>query len=538
MKFNTLWLGLILFSLATQPLPAAFTVSGNAYFEKIIYTRPDTLLVEQTTTRPCRSVAVVAYDNSGVILANTTSDDSGNYALTIDASSATIHVESVSDTISVGRVLSGIAVTQNFSVEIPGAISTNTISHNITISVAQNSGAFNIHDQLRRARLWMSSLSYTTTRVFKTVWPSSATFYDPDDDTMRILSSSGDSDEFDDDIILHEFGHLLADIISRDDSLGGSHYLTDRLDLRLSWSEGLAHYLSSAVRDDSYHVDSTGSVKSNGQSTTSSWDIASSSQGGSHNEWAVANALWDASQTHSQGHASILAILASFKNLPAAILDDPVSLDTFHDLWLSANPDTSLTTIYQSLSMSYFDDDIESLSTQTNPYPLTAPTTSDINLTFFPSVDSDYFVVNFPAGSYTIYTDSSMNGALCGIRIYTTDFGQLLIDNSPANFSDPSHLEPFNTNASIDASISEGKSYGLEVYRFRSSTENFGPSKNSLDKNPTDITQYTKTVGRYGSLHLVIEKTSTTSSSTSTFISSSSSTGGTSGGGGGGCFLH
>src|SRR5258708_6686924 len=43
-------------------------------------------------------------------------------------------------------------------------------------------------------------------------------------------------------------GHWVAFIFSRDDTLGGDHYIVDQLDPRTSWSEGWAHYWSAAVR--------------------------------------------------------------------------------------------------------------------------------------------------------------------------------------------------------------------------------------------------------------------------------------------------
>jgi hypothetical protein len=49
----------------------------------------------------------------------------------------------------------------------------------------------------------------------------------------------GDHDEYDDDVILHEFGHFMAYSFSKPAEIGGPHYLNDNTqDIRLSWSEG------------------------------------------------------------------------------------------------------------------------------------------------------------------------------------------------------------------------------------------------------------------------------------------------------------
>ncbi len=64
-----------------------------------------------------------------------------------------------------------------------------------------------------------------------------------------ILGSQSDPDEFDDDVILHEFGHYVESNFGRSDSIGGPHSPTSALDLRLSWSEGYADFFSSWCRE-------------------------------------------------------------------------------------------------------------------------------------------------------------------------------------------------------------------------------------------------------------------------------------------------
>src|SRR5436190_23412472 len=73
-------------------------------------------------------------------------------------------------------------------------------------------------------------------------------YFDRVPNAVFFLGLSSDPDEFDDDIILHEMGHWVAFNFSRDDTLGGDHVIVDQLDPRTSWSEGLAHYWSAAVR--------------------------------------------------------------------------------------------------------------------------------------------------------------------------------------------------------------------------------------------------------------------------------------------------
>ncbi len=67
--------------------------------------------------------------------------------------------------------------------------------------------------------------------------------------SIFILGSQSDPDEFDDDVILHEFGHYVESNFGRNDSPGGPHSPATAEDLRLSWSEGFANFFSSWCRE-------------------------------------------------------------------------------------------------------------------------------------------------------------------------------------------------------------------------------------------------------------------------------------------------
>ena len=62
---------------------------------------------------------------------------------------------------------------------------------------------------------------------------------------LFLLGEAGvDTEEFDDHVIGHEWGHYFEDKFSRSDSIGGSHSLGDQLDMRLAFGEGFATALS------------------------------------------------------------------------------------------------------------------------------------------------------------------------------------------------------------------------------------------------------------------------------------------------------
>ena len=110
----------------------------------------------------------------------------------------------------------------------------------------------------------------------------------------------GDSDEYDDTVLLHEYGHFIAGQFSRDDSPGGVHFLDDTSqDIRLAWSEGWGTFFPAAVRDDPLYVDTVGNVANiafeieNLSSPLTDLEDLSSIAVFTTHEISVASVLWD-----------------------------------------------------------------------------------------------------------------------------------------------------------------------------------------------------------------------------------------------------
>ncbi len=74
----------------------------------------------------------------------------------------------------------------------------------------------------------------------------------------------GDTDEYDDHVVIHEWGHYYEDNLSRSDSIGGSHSSGDRLDLTVAFGEGWGNALSGMVTNDPVYRDSSGASNDSG----------------------------------------------------------------------------------------------------------------------------------------------------------------------------------------------------------------------------------------------------------------------------------
>lgn len=488
-------------------LSEAATVTGTLTYSKTVYSSTGTT---STSTTALQGATVTATGGtSGTSYTATTGSD-GSYSLdTGSDTSWSVIVQSSGSGVIVGSDFSSSAITGVFSTSLTSGFSTSTtISSTIT---GDNTAPFNIFVQLVKGVSWLTSQSLSTTRTVNCVYSSSqGTQFKPTEFYLIIQNTSTDPDGFDDDIILHEFGHWIAEELSKDSSNGGAHSITQKIDLRLSWSEGLAHYLSSAIRGSSAHQDfSTSGVNS--------FDIASPGTAkGSEVELAVANALWQASNNGSN-HSTVLSALTSFKSSLStkSFASDPISMDTFYDMWSGS----SLATIYSGLGMSYNTDDLAS-NTSSSPSSISNTVNfSKSSLTFFSDGDKDYF--SFPGVSgdvFAISTSDTTNGALTSLKIYKGSVGASTLVSS----NDQASGLSTDTTSSMTLNISDAATYIAEVSRFNSTTQNFGLGSND---------GYSKTVGRYGGYTFNLNQstfgsgggTSTTTLSSSTTVSEGSS---------------
>ncbi len=79
-----------------------------------------------------------------------------------------------------------------------------------------------------------------------------------------------DTDEFDQHVIAHEFGHYIEANFSRADNIGGAHGIGDKLDIRVAFGEGFGYAFSAMVLNDPVAVDT---FVFNGDNVSSTFDV-------------------------------------------------------------------------------------------------------------------------------------------------------------------------------------------------------------------------------------------------------------------------
>ncbi len=146
------------------------------------------------------------------------------------------------------------------------------------------------------------------------------------DDLISVGGQAADTDEYDDDILLHEIGHYFVERFSRDSSPGGFH--RDRqVDPRLAYGEGLAYFFACAVRGTPVVVDTYASATRvididrllhDGEARANMRGTSNRRGDGALREETTAAILWDALDDDdpsepfdrvSLGRAGIMALL-------------------------------------------------------------------------------------------------------------------------------------------------------------------------------------------------------------------------------------
>ncbi len=263
---------------------------------------------------PARGITVIALDaTTQAELARGTTDASGGYALAVPPSTSVV-VRAVAE-----LVRSGAAPTWNVVVR-DGSSPTYTFD-----ATAVASGSAGAHADITIPSGWNTDGSAAGTRaaapfaILDTIYRAQALIlgaqpnanfaplvidWSPSNlavDSSYYSSGTGgptitlageanvDTDEYDEHVIAHEFGHYVEDMFSRSDSIGGPHAVGDHLDPRVAFGEGFGYAFAAMALDDPLSIDTFGQ----GQAGQFNIESPSMSVVGWYSEPSVWGLLWD-----------------------------------------------------------------------------------------------------------------------------------------------------------------------------------------------------------------------------------------------------
>jgi hypothetical protein len=422
-----------------------------------------------TTFKAVRFAEVQAVDTlSGATIVSGVTDSSGMYSLTVPSDAVNketyirVITSSLSPAIGVKDLSDALHAVAGSNFIVSGAAMAN-ISIQATSPAA---GAFNILDSFAAAAQFVQSLSSSSyPPALSAYWQtgnsngtyfcsSSPDAYCPYGEGIYILNSSGDTDEYDDDVLWHEFGHFIASKYSKDDSPGGVHYLdSNDLDLRLSWSEGWGDFFPSALKSwlnstapgllstvpamsTSLYVDTSGG-------SASFFDFMNPGGFPYHyasNEVAVSKILLKLSSNYG-----VQAVWDTISSTYLKTVAVPVNLEVFWDAWNYLGKAADTATLSERM-VSYSADSYEAASDDSPNISRKSVIGVGENHTLYGSADIDNIAFDAVAGqTYTVKTSALKNGADTYIRIIGPDQLSTVVVNDNSDGADYS-LYPFVPN--------------------------------------------------------------------------------------------
>ena len=277
------------------PPPTSVTVSGRITFERVPFLPLPQAGLDYpgTLEAPAREIEVeLLAASSSAVLGTTTTDASGYYSLV-----APINTDARVRAKALSRFAGTSARPATWDLRVLNNTNSNALF--VLDGAVFNTGVADLTRNLKATTGWGGDFSgiYSGTRaaapfaildtLFSAVQfvtangnsavqlPGLSAFWSPDNrpavpfnpatgsiettryfpaDSLGVLpgiyilgAADNDTDEFDQHVLAHEFQHFLEDAVSRTDSPGDIHSLSERLDMRLAFSEGFSNAFSGMV---------------------------------------------------------------------------------------------------------------------------------------------------------------------------------------------------------------------------------------------------------------------------------------------------
>lgn len=226
----------------------------------------------------------------------------------------------------------------------------------VTLPLA-TSGPFHILDTIRRGHVYTTARGENSIPKVKVRWATGSalgTNYNNAQVLIKLVGTVADPDEFDDDVILHEYGHLLSYRLSYEKTPGGDHSWSGQYTPELAWSEGWATFFSGIVRNSRYYVD-----HKSGPASIDNRETPGVGKPGDDNEGAVCGSLWDiwdsssdSPDSYNGGIAKIWTIFTNDFNSK-----EECTYQTFYESWGRRGVDgyPSLQAIQKNFGIEYND---------------------------------------------------------------------------------------------------------------------------------------------------------------------------------------
>lgn len=506
--------------------------------------------------KPVRYAVVDILDADDIVISTIATDADGKFSISLGAA-ATYSVRVIASTVGDNGVSIKVKDWTGKLYAVKQAILVDATDMTVTVSIPVSKapgGAYNVLDVMTTAAEFSQTLTNNSVVDLNAFWePSDArgTYFCEGADPYNCPQGLGiyvkneiggaqDTDEYDDDVLWHEFGHFLVSKYSRDDSQGGCHFLdSDDLDMRLSWSEGWGDFFPLAVKvwlaadatraqrlstttGDPYsrYTDTAGLTASINIDVA---NISSSAYLYSTSEIAISRVLWNINKNF--GPLPIWQVLAQHLKTTGTT----VNLESFWDGYLIVNQPSAgdlalLENIFAERKIYYGEDNVEP-----NDSPSEAVTVavgaSPVRYHLYKANgnnDNDYFSFSGTQGvTYTVTADGLINGTDTFLKVFSAP-GIPLVASGKTVESDDFYVENAAALYAVDSLEYRNYMAKYAYHRFDSMCGDIRPINDELSLHskvrftaPTTGTYYVQvrtttdlppyvSAGRYGSYNFSV----------------------------------
>jgi hypothetical protein len=248
-----------------------FKVSGKATYEDFQQTTSG--LSSTSTILPIKHAKIeVKRKTDDVTLASGKTDANGKYDIAFkNTGDKTYYVVVIAEqdnaTVKQKVVNDSGDIYSKKSDDVDGAQNQQKLDLNIEAKKATAGPAFNIFDVGVAGAATVRTYFGKTPPMLTWLWTSgkkgscsgNVSCYSNSQVKISVLSLASDPDEYDDLVLLHEYGHFFQYKYSRSDSPGGAHSSKNRIDPRLAWGEGSATAFATISKKTSTYIDTDAS---------------------------------------------------------------------------------------------------------------------------------------------------------------------------------------------------------------------------------------------------------------------------------------
>lgn len=340
---NTLWLTFALVGCGgggggsslpvDAPSTGTVTITGTVTYD-LVSANSDHIGLDYDNIRreAVKSVQIDAIDSNNKSLASTTTDSAGHYTFSVP-----------NNTKMKIRVSAKMLQTSTPSWDVKVIDNTNSDALYVIEGALSSSGTANSQRNLNASSGWGGS-SYTSSRtaapfavldnayqaIQKVLSANANTVFPPllmnwsinnvsisgdtslgqittshySDGNLFILGDAdSDTDEYDDHVVTHEWGHYYEDKFSRSDSIGGQHGQNDTLDIRVALGEGWGNAFSAMALNAPVYFDTLGLSQSSGFNFNV--ESGTSMSKGWYSESSVQRILYDVYDSNDDGNDTL-----------------------------------------------------------------------------------------------------------------------------------------------------------------------------------------------------------------------------------------